>query len=129
MHGCGIRFEIICFFTLLIFSFVSYRPWFFVLTLAFQVLYIFLAGYLASLALMGYFSSNGFGFTVTGRETAKGERLFHIGTVKPYGVALEHLKSGDRLLEINEESTGNLRQLEIVDQLKKAKMGKIQLKM
>ncbi|CAI5446324.1 unnamed protein product [Caenorhabditis angaria] len=47
---------IICFFTLLIFSFVSYRPWFFVLTLAFQVLYIFLAGYLASLALMGYFT-------------------------------------------------------------------------
>ncbi|KAK6021305.1 hypothetical protein OSTOST_13022, partial [Ostertagia ostertagi] len=41
----------------------------------------------------------GFGFTVTGRETAKGERLFYIGTVKPNGVALGHLRAGDRLLE------------------------------
>uniref|UniRef100_A0A8R1I472 PDZ domain-containing protein n=1 Tax=Caenorhabditis japonica TaxID=281687 RepID=A0A8R1I472_CAEJA len=68
-------------------------------------------------------SSNGFGFTVTGRETSKGERLFYIGTVKPYGVALGHLKSGDRLLEINGESTGQFTQSEIVEKLKETMVG------
>ena len=37
---------------------------------------------------------------MTGRETADGERLFYIGTVKPNGVALGHLRAGDRLLEV-----------------------------
>lgn len=60
---------------------------------------------------------------MTGRETAKGERLFYIGTVKPYGVALGHLKSGDRLLEINGESTGQWTQSEIVDKLKETMVG------
>ncbi|CAD6185811.1 unnamed protein product [Caenorhabditis auriculariae] len=68
-------------------------------------------------------SPNGFGFTVTGRETAKGERLFYIGTVKPYGIALGHLKSGDRLLEINGESTANMTQQNVVDKLKEAMVG------
>lgn len=68
-------------------------------------------------------SSNGFGFTVTGRETAKGERLFYIGTVKPYGVALGHLKSGDRLLEINGTPTGQWTQSEIVEKLKETMVG------
>ncbi|RCN51224.1 PDZ/DHR/GLGF domain protein [Ancylostoma caninum] len=65
----------------------------------------------------------GFGFTVTGRETAKGERLFYIGTVKPNGVALGHLRAGDRLLEINGEPTAELTQAEVVDRLKKAGVG------
>uniref|UniRef100_A0A1I7UMF6 Partitioning defective protein 3 n=1 Tax=Caenorhabditis tropicalis TaxID=1561998 RepID=A0A1I7UMF6_9PELO len=68
-------------------------------------------------------SSNGFGFTVTGRETSKGERLFYIGTVKPYGVALGHLKSGDRLLEINGTPTGQFTQPEIVEKLKETMVG------
>ncbi|VDP20640.1 unnamed protein product [Heligmosomoides polygyrus] len=65
----------------------------------------------------------GFGFTVTGRETAKGERLFYIGTVKPNGVALGHLRAGDRLLELNGEPTADLTQAEVVDRLKKANVG------
>ncbi|EPB80350.1 PDZ/DHR/GLGF domain protein [Ancylostoma ceylanicum] len=86
----------------------------------------------------------GFGFTVTGRETAKGERLFYIGTVKPNGVALGHLRAGDRLLEveiliflstfwcrctkccllkINGEPTAELTQAQVVDRLKKAGVG------
>uniref|UniRef100_A0A1I7XT85 PDZ domain-containing protein n=1 Tax=Heterorhabditis bacteriophora TaxID=37862 RepID=A0A1I7XT85_HETBA len=65
----------------------------------------------------------GFGFTVTGRETAKGERLFYIGTVKPNGVALGHLRAGDRLLEINGESTSGLTQSDVVDRLKQAEVG------
>lgn len=68
-------------------------------------------------------SPQGFGFTVTGRETSKGERLFYIGTVKPYGVALGHLKSGDRLLEINGTPTGQFTQLEIVEKLKETMVG------
>ncbi|KJH42407.1 PDZ/DHR/GLGF domain protein [Dictyocaulus viviparus] len=66
---------------------------------------------------------NGFGFTVTGRETAKGERLFYIGTVKPNGVALGHLRAGDRLLELNGEPTAELTQAEVVDRLKQANVG------
>ncbi|PIO56100.1 PDZ/DHR/GLGF domain protein, partial [Teladorsagia circumcincta] len=65
----------------------------------------------------------GFGFTVTGRETAKGERLFYIGTVKPNGVALGHLRAGDRLLELNGEPTADLTQAEVVERLKKAAVG------
>ncbi|KAK6745589.1 hypothetical protein RB195_011984 [Necator americanus] len=65
----------------------------------------------------------GFGFTVTGRETAKGERLFYIGTVKPNGVALGHLRAGDRLLKVNGEPTAELTQAEVVDRLKKAAVG------
>ncbi|KAJ1348798.1 hypothetical protein KIN20_004192 [Parelaphostrongylus tenuis] len=65
----------------------------------------------------------GFGFTVTGRETAKGERLFYIGTVKPNGVALGQLRAGDRLLELNGEPTADLTQAEVVDRLKKADVG------
>lgn len=68
-------------------------------------------------------SPNGFGFTVTGRETSKGERLFYIGTVKPYGIALGHLKAGDRLLEINGISTGQYTQPEIVEKLKETMVG------
>ncbi|CAI2348169.1 unnamed protein product [Caenorhabditis sp. 36 PRJEB53466] len=68
-------------------------------------------------------SANGFGFTVTSRETSKGERLFYIGTVKPYGVALGHLKTGDRLLEINGESTGQWTQQQIVEKLKETMVG------
>lgn len=47
---------VVCFFTLFIYSFVKYQAWFFVLTLCLQALYIISAGYLASLALMGYFT-------------------------------------------------------------------------
>uniref|UniRef100_A0A158P6H8 PDZ domain-containing protein n=1 Tax=Angiostrongylus cantonensis TaxID=6313 RepID=A0A158P6H8_ANGCA len=68
-------------------------------------------------------TSSGFGFTVTGRETAKGERLFYIGTVKPNGVALGHLRAGDRLLELNGEPTADLTQAEVVDRLKRAGVG------
>ncbi|PIC42303.1 hypothetical protein B9Z55_009425 [Caenorhabditis nigoni] len=68
-------------------------------------------------------SAKGFGFTVTGRQTAKNESLFYIGTVKPYGVALGHLKSGDRLLEINGVPTGQFTQSEIVDKLKETMVG------
>ncbi|PAV82666.1 hypothetical protein WR25_05881, partial [Diploscapter pachys] len=68
-------------------------------------------------------SPNGFGFTVTGRDTASGERLFYIGTVKPHGVALGHLQGGDRLLEINGESTAKLSQADIVERLKNAAVG------
>ncbi|CAI4229099.1 unnamed protein product [Auanema sp. JU1783] len=68
-------------------------------------------------------SNNGFGFTVTGRETTKGERLFYIGTVKPNGVALGYLKTGDRLLQINGEQTCELTQNEVVDRLKRASVG------
>ncbi|VDM58098.1 unnamed protein product [Angiostrongylus costaricensis] len=70
-------------------------------------------------------TSTGFGFTVTGRETAKGERLFYIGTVKPNGVALGHLRAGDRLLELNGEPTADLTQAEVVDRLKRADVGEI----
>ena len=70
-----------------------------------------------------YLGSNGFGFTVTGRDTASGERLFYIGTVKPHGVALGHLQGGDRLLEINGESTAKLSQADIVERLKNAAVG------
>ncbi|CAB3401592.1 unnamed protein product [Caenorhabditis bovis] len=68
-------------------------------------------------------STNGFGFTVTGRETVKGEKLFYIGTVKPNGVALGHLKSGDRLLELNGQSTATMTQAEIVEKLKETMVG------
>ncbi|ULT98510.1 hypothetical protein L3Y34_000109 [Caenorhabditis briggsae] len=47
---------VVCFFTLFIYSFVNYQAWFFVVALCFQGLYIISAGYLASLALMGYFT-------------------------------------------------------------------------
>ncbi|CAI2349055.1 unnamed protein product [Caenorhabditis sp. 36 PRJEB53466] len=47
---------VVCFFTLFIYSCVAYQAWFFVVALCFQGLYIFSAGYLASLALMGYFT-------------------------------------------------------------------------
>ncbi|VDM65271.1 unnamed protein product [Strongylus vulgaris] len=71
----------------------------------------------------GEITPTGFGFTVTGRETAKGERLFYIGTVKPNGVALGHLRAGDRLLELNGEATADLTQAEVVDRLKRAAVG------
>uniref|UniRef100_A0A183V8B0 PDZ domain-containing protein n=1 Tax=Toxocara canis TaxID=6265 RepID=A0A183V8B0_TOXCA len=45
--------------------------------------------------------AQGFGFTVTSRDTAKGERLFYIGTVKRDGAAMGVLKAGDRLLEVS----------------------------
>ncbi|VDN06355.1 unnamed protein product [Thelazia callipaeda] len=44
--------------------------------------------------------NNGFGFTITSRETAKGERLFYIGTVKAGGAAINKLRAGDRLLQV-----------------------------
>ncbi|CAL2035123.1 unnamed protein product [Caenorhabditis brenneri] len=47
---------VICFFTLFIYSCVRYQAWFFVVALCLQALYIISAGYLASLALMGYFT-------------------------------------------------------------------------
>ncbi|KAF1763668.1 hypothetical protein GCK72_011935 [Caenorhabditis remanei] len=47
---------VVCFFTLFIYSCVKYQAWFFVVALCFQALYIISAGYLASLALMGYFT-------------------------------------------------------------------------
>ncbi|EGT39864.1 CBN-PAR-3 protein [Caenorhabditis brenneri] len=68
-------------------------------------------------------SSNGFGFTVTGRGTSKGENLFYIGTVKPHGVALGHLKTGDRLLEINGVPTAQYTQPQIVEKLKETMVG------
>ncbi|EFO86857.1 CRE-PAR-3 protein [Caenorhabditis remanei] len=76
-----------------------------------------------TLSQHSFSGAKGFGFTVTGRETSKGERLFYIGTVKPYGVALGHLKSGDRLLEINGTPTGQFTQLEIVEKLKETMVG------
>ncbi len=44
----------------------------------------------------------GLGFTVTGRETTKGERLFYIKTVMPNSPAHDdgRLRHGDRLLEV-----------------------------
>lgn len=54
-----------------------------------------------SLSLIIYVSeSGGFGFTITSRETGKGERLFYIGTVKADGAAVDKLRAGDRLLEV-----------------------------
>ncbi|CAB3402971.1 unnamed protein product [Caenorhabditis bovis] len=47
---------IICFFTLLIYSFTRYRLWYFCVTLALQILYIIGAGYFAAISLMGYFT-------------------------------------------------------------------------
>lgn len=47
-----------------------------------------------------FLDSHGFGFNITGRETAKGERLFYVGTVKPGGPAFGILRTGDRLLEV-----------------------------
>uniref|UniRef100_F1KR67 Partitioning defective protein 3 n=1 Tax=Ascaris suum TaxID=6253 RepID=F1KR67_ASCSU len=67
--------------------------------------------------------SQGFGFTVTGRDTAKGERLFYIGTVKPDGAAFGVLRAGDRLLEVNGVSTIGLRQNDVVNSLKQLKVG------
>ncbi|GMT08577.1 hypothetical protein PENTCL1PPCAC_30751 [Pristionchus entomophagus] len=65
---------------------------------------------------------NGFGFTVTGRETGTGRHLFYVGTVRAppaYGV----LHGGDRILEVNGESLEDLRQSEVVDRLKRVNEG------
>ncbi|CAJ0941608.1 unnamed protein product, partial [Mesorhabditis belari] len=67
--------------------------------------------------------SNGFGFTVTGRETARGERLFYIGTVRPDGAAFGQLKAGDRLIKINDVATAELQQSDVVERLKKTSIG------
>uniref|UniRef100_A0A914ZUL6 PDZ domain-containing protein n=1 Tax=Parascaris univalens TaxID=6257 RepID=A0A914ZUL6_PARUN len=67
--------------------------------------------------------TQGFGFTVTGRDTAKGERLFYIGTVKPGGAAFGVLRAGDRLLEVNGVSTTGLRQNDVVNSLKQLNVG------
>ncbi|VDD91500.1 unnamed protein product [Enterobius vermicularis] len=67
--------------------------------------------------------NQGFGFSVTGRDTAKGERLFYIGTVRPGGPAFGVLKVGDRLLEIDEEATKGLQQSDVVARLKEYKSG------
>lgn len=57
--------------------------------------------YATSLPLFKFVSeSHGFGFNITGRETAKGLRLFYVGTVKPDGPAFGILRTGDRLLEV-----------------------------
>uniref|UniRef100_A0A0N5AK63 PDZ domain-containing protein n=1 Tax=Syphacia muris TaxID=451379 RepID=A0A0N5AK63_9BILA len=67
--------------------------------------------------------SHGFGFNITGRETAKGERLFYVGTVKPGGPAFGILRTGDRLLEVNGEPTKGLKQNNVVDKLKALPVG------
>uniref|UniRef100_A0AAF5PQF8 PDZ domain-containing protein n=1 Tax=Wuchereria bancrofti TaxID=6293 RepID=A0AAF5PQF8_WUCBA len=67
--------------------------------------------------------SGGFGFTVTSRETAKGERLFYIGTVKADGAAVNKLRAGDRLLQINGKKTAELTQSDMVERLKKLDVG------
>uniref|UniRef100_A0A915PC83 PDZ domain-containing protein n=1 Tax=Setaria digitata TaxID=48799 RepID=A0A915PC83_9BILA len=67
--------------------------------------------------------SGGFGFTITSRETAKGERLFYIGTVKADGAAASKLRAGDRLLQINNEKTSELTQNDMVERLKKLDVG------
>ncbi|VDO29443.1 unnamed protein product [Onchocerca flexuosa] len=67
--------------------------------------------------------SGGFGFTITSRETGKGERLFYIGTVKADGAAVNKLRAGDRLLEINGEKTTELTQNDLVERLKKLDVG------
>ncbi|KAK6101159.1 PDZ domain (Also known as DHR or GLGF) family protein [Brugia pahangi] len=65
----------------------------------------------------------GFGFTVTSRETAKGERLFYIGTVKAGGAAVNKLRAGDRLLQINGRKTAEFTQSDMVERLKKLDVG------
>ncbi|VIO90978.1 Abnormal embryonic partitioning of cytoplasm protein 3, isoform b, putative [Brugia malayi] len=65
----------------------------------------------------------GFGFTVTSRETAKGERLFYIGTVKAGGAAVNKLRAGDRLLQINGRKTAEFTQSDMVKRLKKLDVG------
>ncbi|VDK67873.1 unnamed protein product [Litomosoides sigmodontis] len=67
--------------------------------------------------------SGGFGFTITSRETAKGERLFYIGNVKSDGAAVNKLRAGDRLLQINGEKTAELTQNDMVERLKKLDVG------
>uniref|UniRef100_A0A1I7VKA0 PDZ domain-containing protein n=1 Tax=Loa loa TaxID=7209 RepID=A0A1I7VKA0_LOALO len=68
--------------------------------------------------------SGGFGFTITSRETAKGERLFYIGTVKTDSAAVNKLRAGDRLLQvINGEKTTELTQNDMVERLKKLDVG------
>ncbi|KAM3723801.1 Partitioning defective protein [Dirofilaria immitis] len=67
--------------------------------------------------------SGGFGFTITSRETAKGERLFYIGTVKADGAAVNILRAGDRLLQINGEKTTEITQNYMVERLKKLDVG------
>uniref|UniRef100_A0A0R3S6Q5 PDZ domain-containing protein n=1 Tax=Elaeophora elaphi TaxID=1147741 RepID=A0A0R3S6Q5_9BILA len=67
--------------------------------------------------------SGGFGFTITSRETANGERLFYIGTVKADGAAVNKLRAGDRLLQINGEKTVELTQNDMVERLKKVDVG------
>uniref|UniRef100_A0A8R1Y280 PDZ domain-containing protein n=1 Tax=Onchocerca volvulus TaxID=6282 RepID=A0A8R1Y280_ONCVO len=67
--------------------------------------------------------SGGFGFTITSRETGRGERLFYIGTVKADGAAVNKLRAGDRLLEINGEKTTELTQNDMVERLKKLNVG------
>ncbi|MFH4979520.1 hypothetical protein AB6A40_006229 [Gnathostoma spinigerum] len=66
---------------------------------------------------------SGFGFTLTSRDTAKGERLFYIGTVKPGGAAIGLLRAGDRILEINGVSTTGLQQQDLVTRLKALQVG------
>ncbi|CAG9540520.1 unnamed protein product [Cercopithifilaria johnstoni] len=67
--------------------------------------------------------SGGFGFTITSRETAKGGRLFYIGTVKADGAAVNKLRAGDRLLQINGKKTTELTQNDMVERLKKLNVG------
>ncbi|KAL4002885.1 PDZ domain (Also known as DHR or GLGF) family protein [Acanthocheilonema viteae] len=67
--------------------------------------------------------SGGFGFTITSRETAKGERLFYIGTVKADGAAVNKLRAGDRLLQIDGEKTTELTQNDMVERLKRLDVG------
>lgn len=52
------------------------------------------------LILQHILGNGGFGFTITSRETAKGERLFYIGNVKADGAAVNKLRAGDRLLQV-----------------------------
>ncbi|CAJ0579207.1 unnamed protein product, partial [Mesorhabditis spiculigera] len=66
---------------------------------------------------------NGFGLTVTGRETTKGERLCYIGNVKPDGPAFGQLRSGDRLIKVNGVPTVELQQADIVRRLKETPVG------
>ncbi|GMT18809.1 hypothetical protein PFISCL1PPCAC_10106 [Pristionchus fissidentatus] len=65
----------------------------------------------------------GFGFTITGRETGAGRHLFYVGTVKTGGAAYGVLQGGDRILEVNGDSTEELSQSEVVERLKRVGEG------
>ncbi|KAE9554227.1 hypothetical protein FO519_002526 [Halicephalobus sp. NKZ332] len=68
-------------------------------------------------------SSNGFGFGVKSRVNAMNERLAYINNVSITGPAYNKLKTGDRLLKINNTDVGSFSQKEVVQMLKDIPIG------